>query len=116
MRKSLSKNEILSAQELKNVFKKGKKLKSRGLGLCYIINSQQSSRFGVSVSKKYGTAVQRNYAKRVVREVYRLYKDKLQICCDIVFVVYPHPLIFTSARDTIVSLLEKICVIERAGR
>ncbi len=115
MKKNLSKNEILSAQELKNVFKTGKRLKGRGLGLYFVANRRQSSRFGVSVSKKYGTAVQRNYAKRIVREVYRLHKDKLQACCDMVFVVYPHPMVFASAHDTVIGLMEKACMIKRVG-
>lgn len=109
MKKSLSKNEILSAQELKNVFKEGKRLRGRGLGLCFVANRHQFSRFGVSVSKKYGAAVQRNYAKRIVREVYRLHKDKLQACCDMVFVVYSYPMVFDSVRDAVIGLMKKSC-------
>lgn len=109
MKKSLSKNEILSSKEIKMLFKKNKSLKTRGFGVFFTENKLPFPRFAVSVAKKYGSAVQRNYAKRIVREVYRLYKDKLQSPYDMVFVVYPHQLVFSSARDALILLMQKIC-------
>ena len=41
---------------------------------------------GLTTAKKIGNAVQRNRARRVMREAYRLLEDKLEKNCDIVLV------------------------------
>ena len=46
-----------------------------------------STRLGVTVSKKYGKAHQRNRFKRVTKEVYRLYYDRLP--AGVMINVYP---------------------------
>jgi ribonuclease P protein component len=44
------------------------------------------NRFGISVSKKVGNAVERNRAKRIIRAAYRLGEESFPIGYDIVFV------------------------------
>lgn len=49
-------------------------------------NRLGSNRLGMTASKKVGGAVQRNRARRVIREAYRLLEPRLALGWDIVFV------------------------------
>ncbi|MDW8245773.1 MAG: ribonuclease P protein component [Sandaracinaceae bacterium] len=64
-----------------------------------------SSRLGVSVSRKVGSAVRRNRVKRVVREVFRRERARFPCGCDIVFVARPNacPITF---QDLLSELIE----------
>ena len=50
-------------------------------------NNSSSSRFGLSVTKKVGKAVQRNRLKRLLREIIRV--QSIKPGWDIVFIVRP---------------------------
>jgi ribonuclease P protein component len=47
------------------------------------------NRIVFTLSRKYGNAVQRNYARRLSREAYRLIRDQLSTGYDLVLLVYP---------------------------
>lgn len=56
-------------------------------GLCtvyYRKNGRDNNRIGISVSKKIGGAVERNRAKRVIRQAYRENEKKFPVGYDIV--------------------------------
>jgi ribonuclease P protein component len=53
-------------------------------------NDLPISRFGMSVSRKVGTAVQRNRIRRKLRESFRLLQHDLPKGYDVVVVVRPH--------------------------
>lgn len=49
-------------------------------------NRQSFNRLGITATKKIGNAVERNRAKRVIREAYRLLEPRLPSGMDIVIV------------------------------
>lgn len=52
-------------------------------------NGLKWSRLGLSVSKKVGNAVQRQYVRRRIREAYRTNKAKLPVGFDIICIAKP---------------------------
>jgi ribonuclease P protein component len=91
MRKSLTKGERLKrSSDISRVFASGRKVSCYGAKLYYRENGRAGNRLTVTLVRKYGTAVQRNRAKRVVREAYRLNKASLKKGYDMVVVLYPH--------------------------
>ena len=90
MRRSLSKAERLKkSEDFRRVFGSPLKQSCQGAKLAALPNSLDKLRLGVSLSKKFGNAVERNRAKRQVREIFRLHKYRIQPGYDLVFLVYP---------------------------
>lgn len=81
MKFTYTKHEKLKSQTAINLlFSEGKSIAKYPLRLVYVENpnAEEKLQIGVSVSKKYfKKAVDRNYFKRLLREVYRLNKNLL---------------------------------------
>ena len=52
-------------------------------------NGLVHSRIGITTTRKLGTAVTRNRARRLVREAYRTHRNQIPTGLDFVFVVRP---------------------------
>ena len=90
MRKSLTKQERLKRKsDFDRVFSSGLRVKGSGSRLVVLKNGLDHTRFAVSPAKKYGTAVERNRAKRMCKEAFRNSKDRILTGYDIIMVVYP---------------------------
>lgn len=72
--------------EFNRVFSRGKYINGEFLCIYLIKNKFQKNRVGIVVSKKTAKSVKRNRIKRLIRENYRLVKDKLEIGYDILIV------------------------------
>ena len=55
--------------EFNNIIKNGNYKKNNDFVIYYIDNDKEMNRFGISVSKKIGNAVKRNYYKRIIRNI-----------------------------------------------
>ena len=71
------------------VYKKGARKESLHFKIAFLANGLPWSRLGITVSKKTGGSVQRNYIKRCLREYFRLHKLLLPAATDMVFTAKP---------------------------
>ncbi len=113
MKYSLKKYEKLSLEkEFKYVFQNGKKIFSPYLRLYFAVNNLNYSRLGISIKKKFGNAVERNKAKRHIREIFRLNKN-LKQNVDLIVIIENKfkTLNFEARKNTFLSLLKKINLI-----
>ena len=79
-------NSIKNHREYAEVYNHKKSLANKYLVMYIQPNDQMYSRIGISVSKKVGNSVIRHRITRLIRESYRLNKDKLKDGYNIVVV------------------------------
>jgi ribonuclease P protein component len=60
--------------EFERAYSKGVRIRGRFMTLFVVPNGGMRSRFGVAATRKLGSAVQRNRAKRLAREIFRRHK------------------------------------------
>ena len=72
--------------EFQRGYRKGKKYWNREFVVYVCQNGFNSTRLGITASKKIGNSVHRNRAKRLIREVFRLSKDRICSGHDIIVV------------------------------
>ena len=68
------------------IYKKGKSYVNKYLIMYVLNNKEEENRLGISVSKKVGNSVIRHRIMRLIRESYRLQKDKFRTGYDIVVI------------------------------
>ena len=99
-KESFSRDErILKRKDFSAAYNLGKRLSSKNFIIFLYPNQTGMRRLGITVSKKIGESVQRNRIKRLLREFFRLNKDRLPAGQDIVVV---------SRRDTSAKKYEEV--------
>ena len=73
-------------KDFQNVYKNGKSYANKYLVMYLLYNNKEESRLGISVSKKVGNSVVRHRITRLIREAYRLNKEKFSKGYDIVVI------------------------------
>lgn len=73
--------------EFKYVLNKGRFYRGKFITIYIKENKKQRNLIGIAVSSKNGKAVERNHAKRLIRESYQLIKNNLTQGYDIVFLL-----------------------------
>ncbi len=75
--------------EFDRVFRRGQRLDGRLFLLIAATNGQPQERLGLVVSRKVGGAVQRNRAKRLLREAFRRLTPEGRVALDVVVLAKP---------------------------
>lgn len=65
-------------KEITGVLGKGKRSHSGTLTVCYLLSERTS--LAVCVGKKFGKSVKRNRIKRLLRETFRKYAERMKPC------------------------------------
>ena len=80
-----------------------------GAKLFRLENGLGRNRIAFTCARKFGTAVERNRARRLGREAYRLLKNRLESGYDLVLLVYP-------GRDSLADRMDQLATLfARAG-
>lgn len=74
---------VISARDFDHVMREGRRLGDASLSLRVVRNELDQARLGLVVGKRYGGAVARNRAKRIIREAFRLVRPRLPSGWDI---------------------------------
>lgn len=73
-------------KDFQTIYKKGKSYANKYLVMYVLENKEEENRLGISVSKKVGNSVVRHRITRLLRESYRLQKNRFQTGYDIVVI------------------------------
>ena len=102
-------------REFQRGYRKGRKYWNREFVVYVYENMSNNTRLGITATKKIGKSVQRNRAKRLVREVFRLSKDRIYSGYDII-VVGRAPSIhlkYQGAQKTLLRLFKKARILKK---
>lgn len=90
MKRSLTESErIKSKADFKRLYASPSSVKTLGAKLVFLRSESNLNRLGISLVRKFGTSVQRNRTKRLIREIYRLNKNRIKPGYDLLFVLFP---------------------------
>jgi len=107
----MKKEEVVKkSREFDYIIKKGQCKKNSEFVIYYIDNNKDIDRFGISVSKKIGNAVVRNYYKRVIRNICDKSKNLYSNKKDYIIIMRKGltSLNFSEANNSFNDLLKKI--------
>lgn len=83
----MRKKEVLRGKrDFNRVYSKGKSVRDRYLVLIYLKNGLPYTRTAFLASKKVGNSVQRNRAKRLMKESYRVLSEDIKEGYDLVMI------------------------------
>jgi len=80
------KHRLHNSSDFKRIFSRGKRIATPYFVLYCLPNHLLFSRLGIQVKAKIGTAVKRNYLKRITREAFRKLKQDFREPIDMIFI------------------------------
>jgi len=82
----LKKDILRRKEDFSSIYKRGKSIGERYIVLFYKKNGLSYNRIAFLASKKVGNSVQRNRARRLMKENYRFLKDDIKSGYDLIFI------------------------------
>ena len=107
----MKKNEVVKKNyEFDSIIKNGKYKKNNEFIIYYVDNNIDYNRFGISVGKKIGNAVTRNYYKRIIRNICDKNKNLYSNGKDYIIIVRKGLTIlnFSDINNSFIDLIKKI--------
>lgn len=96
-------------EEIRKAFNQGRRVSCSGAKLFFLENHLSHNRIAFTFKRKYGNAVERNRARRLSREAYRLISHRVTGGRDMILLIYP-------GKDTLLERMEQLSVLfSRAG-
>lgn len=105
------KKRITKSLEISKLFREGEFFSCSGARLFLRNNGLEFNRIVFTLSRKYGTAVERNRSKRLSRECYRLIQNDLKQGFDFSFLVYPGNDTFLHRKNQLEYLFSKAGIL-----
>ncbi len=106
-KEGLSRAERLRRRrDFERVYREGKRLYLPYLKLVLAPNQLGLRRLGLSVSRKFGKAVRRNRAKRLLREIFRRHKGLFPASHDVIFI--PKPEFLEKRHEEVIADLKRV--------
>ncbi|KRQ85944.1 Ribonuclease P protein component [Caloramator mitchellensis] len=106
--------KIRKNRHFRIVYSRGKSFSDEILVAYVSKNKKNINRVGVSVSKKIGKSVVRNRVKRLIREAFRVNRQKFKVGHDIIFVARAKSAnsSFSDVQKSIFNLLKRAGVLK----
>src|SRR3989338_3218943 len=82
---------LLRKIDINRIYRKGLRIGGQLIRLIIMKNELEYSRLGISIPRKLCTAVKRNRWKRLLREAFRLNRDKIRSGYDIIAIPLTEP-------------------------
>ncbi len=82
----LKKDILRRKDDFSSIYKRGKSIGERYIVLFYKKNGLSYNRIAFLASKKVGNSVERNRARRLMKESYRLLKENIKEGYDLIFI------------------------------
>jgi len=101
------KEKLKGRNEIREVFSRRKGVSCSGAKLLTLRNGLPHNRIAFTFSRKFGKAVERNYSRRLSREVYRQLRNKLLQGYDLVLLVYPGRDVFSARMEQMRELFSR---------
>lgn len=101
------KERLVRSSDIDFVFRKGKKYSIDGIKLFILENGMERNRVVFTFPRRYGTAVQRNYSRRLSREAWRVLKKQIRAGFDLTFLIFPGHDTLTERQIQFLSLAKK---------
>ncbi|MEN6365060.1 MAG: ribonuclease P protein component [Rectinema sp.] len=104
-------DRVRSKPEIDRVFRSGARYSCKGMRIHIAQNSLENSRAVFVPVRSFAGSVQRNRAKRLAREAWRLDKSRIKPGYDVAFVMFPDEAGLPEYRSRMAQLLRKAGIL-----
>lgn len=104
-----SEMRIKDKKEFNDILKTGKKKINKYFIIYYKERAKTNSRYGITFKKNFGKAYERNYYKRVMREIIRYNQKKFSNLLDYIIIMREgcKTLDYNGIKDNLIDLMQK---------